>query len=149
MINVATVLEALQQQLIGHASMEGFTIERGVYVNRDPSVAPWCGIYKASLDYDPATIGEGSRAWKGTLNVTLVVQDNSLANGEEADVRLEEAIKNTLNAVYSNKKLSGNVDMLVSSSIDYSYVNIEEMSTLAFQEARITLTYNVRTNYNV
>ena len=145
LLNPAQVTEALVRQIGEHPDVFGYfkAVERAEYVNKDPARTPWCGVYKTAVDYSPKVLGHHSKSWVALLTVKLVVQAHA-GTGPETEDELEDAVKRVLSAVLSDLTSAGQVEMLKSLAVEYSYDETES-NTLDFQWAFITLTYETRT----
>ena len=145
LLNPAAVTAALVRQIGEHPEVHGYfkAVERGEYTNRVPARTPWCGVYKTNLDYVPRVLGHHPRTWEATLTVKLVVQAHE-ATGEETEDALEDAIKRVLTAVLSDLTALGEVEMLKSMAVEYSYDETQS-ETLDFQWAFVTLNFETRT----
>lgn len=152
MINTATVTAAVVAQL--KAGLPAQTdagldyrdalITRREYVNRNPGLTPWIGVYPRRRSLAPRTLGNTATMWQATFEITVVVQATSRRSGEGAEDLLEEYHADVLAALESDRTLGGTVDMIVGYQTEYSYVETESES-LFFQEALITLTAEAKT----
>lgn len=144
MKNINEVLKALTLQLESNAVLtsKGYNIKQGDYINRDPDIEPWVGIYKGKRNYTPGTLGHDLLQWDVSIIITLVVQAAFYGDGDQCDEKLEERTKEVLDAVNGDPTIGGNVDMLNAIEIEQSYVR-DDSSTILFQEALINLTYEV------
>ena len=145
-INVSAITSALKTQLTNSAFMTDFVaIERGQIANQEPGNTPWCCIYRSSVEYDPHTLGPASNSWKGIVTLEIVVQAVSMKSEEDAEDTIEAAVTSVLNAIYEDKTISNNVDMLTGLNVDYSFDSNEE-ETMLYQQANIEVQYEVRTS---
>lgn len=141
MLDFSTITASLQATFEADADLTaaGFKIERADYVNMDPNRAPWLGIYRTRIQYNPRTLGRGPNAWQGVLTLRLLIQATHLESGEACEARLEGYIKNTLDAVWEDPTWSSVVDMVTGLDVEYSYKE-DESGTIWFQWAMVTIT---------
>lgn len=145
-INVATISNALKTQLENSSFMTDFVaIERGQIANQEPAHTPWCCIYRSSVEYDPHTLGPAVNAWKGIVEFVIVVQAAAMTGGSDAEDTIEAAVKNVMDALFEDKTINNNVDMLTGLNVDYNFDSNEE-ETMIYQQADITVQYEVRTS---
>lgn len=145
LINTAELTDKLVKLIAEHPEViaGGFKeIVRGEYVNKDPAQTPWCGVYRTEVRYEPKVLGHHSRSWQALLTVKLVVQAHA-ATGAAAEDACEDAVQRVMAAVLSDLTVYTKVEMLKNVSIEYSYDETTS-STLDFQWAFITLTYETR-----
>jgi len=126
------------------AAMTSHTVERADYVNMDPHRAPWIGVYRTRVKYDPRTLGRNAASWNGTVVIRLMVQQTSMISGEDCENQLEANIASVLAAVWSDETWESTVDMVTGMEIEYSYKE-HELESIYFQWALITLTAEVST----
>lgn len=145
MINTADITKEIVRTLVEHSEISGHfqDVERGEYVNKDPSRTPWVGVYRTKVGYVPKVLGQHSLSWQALLTVKLVVQAHA-ATGPESEDACENAVQRVMTAMLENLSLSGKVGTLKSVDVEYSYDETES-STLDFQWAFITLIYETRT----
>lgn len=145
MLNVADVTSALLMQIRDHAEINGVfkAVERGEYVNKDPAITPWCGVYRMNIKYEPRQLGHHARTWRGLLHVILIVQAHA-PTGEQAEDDLEDSVQRVMTAVLSDLTIGGTVEMLNSCEITYSYDETAS-ETVDYQWAFINLIYETRT----
>ena len=112
MINAATITKAMQTLLIA-ALPSTYKVERGVYVNMDADYVPWVGVYRGSLVYDPATLGNASSSWRAEFTIKLIIQaSNANESAENTEDDLETYLKAVLDAVMADKTIGGTVAMV-------------------------------------
>ena len=147
LINVAEITEALYAQLKADAATAALfnTIARGTYVNQDANATPWIGVYRAKVEYDPATLGTRISQWRARVKLRLVIQATSIIGGDVAQDAIEAAAATALDAVFADKTLGGAVDMLVGMDTTYSYQESEQ-ETMLFQQMDVELEFEVRTS---
>lgn len=144
MINIAAFTEDLRTALKEAPTLSDVkAVERGEYLNRDPAVTPWIGVYRTAADYTPRALGKHSKSWSGDITVKLVLQVYS-ENGEKAEDDLENLIRLTMDVVFSDLQVNSNVSTLKRVAVQYSYEETESQ-TMNYQWAFITLTYEART----
>lgn len=148
MINVSNVTQALKTILNDNVNIKEFLkgeVVVGEFVNADPNQAPWIGIYRGDVRYEPRTLGRGSDEWQATLSLRILVQNTHLSSGEECEKGLEGYVKHVLDAVWSDPTISNTVDMVNGFNIEYTYSEIDRRS-LHFQSAVITVELEVKTS---
>jgi len=146
MINAATITRAMETLLRADATVGGYTIERGEYVNMDMDRVPWVGIYRGDMVYDVQTLGRGANNWKAEFPIKVIVQSaTSKGNANDAEDDLEEYIRAVLDAVVLDKTIGGTVAMVTGITIEYSF-NETESETVYFQNAEISILTEVRTS---
>lgn len=145
LLNTADVTAALVDLLNSHPDTMGYlkNIERGEYVNKDPALTPWCGVYRTEINYEPRQLGHHARTWLSLLTVKLVVQAHA-GTGPDTEDELENTVQRVMTAVLSDLTIGGTVEMLKKMNIQYSYDETNS-STLDFQWAFIELVYETRT----
>ena len=144
MINITNITKALQTIFTDAVSIQDFAaIERGNIPNRDMSHTPWLGIYRRKVEYDPFSIG-GSRSWKAQVEIGILLQVASFADGEDVEDKLEAQLQNVQEVLLANKKVNSTVDQLIGMSVEY-FFNDEDDESYTFQQAEIVVTYEVRT----
>lgn len=146
MIDASKITKQIKDTLLADVNVaENFNgrIYRNVFVNEDPNFTPWLGIYRNDKDYSPWTTGS-RRNWKGLIKVRLVLQVASLQDGEDAETLQEALEKKVLDCIHNNKRLNGEVDMLVDCNISYAFATTT--SGVLMTNANIDLTYEVRTD---
>ena len=144
MISIDSISTAFTSQLNNDADVRGITeVSAGEYVNVDINRAPWIGVYRGGVKYEPRTLGYNN--WEATPSIKVVVQSNSLNSGAECQERLEEYIQKIIVAINLDKTLSNNVEMLNSIAVDYGFIETDR-SSLYFQSAIITFEFEVATS---
>lgn len=112
----------------------GFRIRRSEYVNMNPDLTPWLGIYSASETYTPRTLGVSTVSQRGTQDVRLVVQASHLKSGSKCEDRLREYIDAVLAVLF--RRLERYAVQNV--SVEWRYQETESDS-IAFQWAIMTV----------
>ena len=146
--NVAEVTAALVEQIKNHPGCIGVfsDVQRGEYINKEPGLTPWCGIYRESVSFEPWSLGNHSRSLKCTVVVNLVIQASG-KDGPDTEDKLEDAISRVMKALQSDLTVRNTVDMIKLSSILYSYEETKSES-IDFQWAFLTLNLETRTGVN-
>jgi len=147
MINVSDITKALKAQLENDAALiknDITNIKRSEYVNYNPDLCPWVGIYKETSSTETASLGRHSTSWKSTINFNIVIQASDLGSGEKCEDKLDKYIKLIKEAIWDDSTINGTVQMINSFNIDYSYEMTEE-DTIHFQWAILKLTVEART----
>ena len=144
MINIADLSAATVTLLRNNPTLSDVKeIERGEYANRDAARAPWIGVYRSDVSYEPRALGNHNRSWLATVTQKLIVQVYS-GTGEAAEDELEDLVSRVMAALLGDLTLRNYVEMLRSLKIQYSYDETDG-SSMDFQWAFITLTYEART----
>jgi len=150
MIDVGTITASLEASFKASSTLaaHGFnsqTIQRGDFVNKDPHRAPWLGIYRTRVAYDPRSLGRGNNcAWETTVTLRLLVQATHLQSGSACEDRLEDYIKDVLDVVWADPTWTNTVDMVEAFDVEYSYKE-DDTASIYFQWAMITITAKVST----
>lgn len=150
MINLATITASLLSSLQADATLAslGFRtagIVRGDYVNKDPSLAPWLGLYRTMVDYSPRCLGtKNPGSWEGKITIRMLVQASTTQGGDACEDLLESYVKAALDAVWADPTWSNVVDMVTALNVEYSYKE-DDTSTIYFQWAMVTITAEVST----
>lgn len=148
-INTSVITKKLLDILRSHPSLQDIkSILRSDFVNDNPDLAPWIGIYRTRMSYEPRTLGKGfSSNWQGILEIQILVQEVSYGTGEETEVLLEDLVQKIMHILFLNDTIGGTVDMIVRFGWEYQFQpNMEEESSKAFfQMGILTLTSEVAT----
>jgi len=145
MLNINDIVVALTQQIATDSAVLAgdYRVEQSTYINMDPDMTPWIGVYKGPVNYAPGSLGRHAQSWEATLKLTIIVQ---AAHGGDAAVcseRLAQYEQTVLDAVWSDPTLGGLVDMITGLDIEYSYNNTES-ETMYHQQSIITVTAEAR-----
>lgn len=141
---VSDMTKAIETAFRTDPTFNAWVIERSEYVNENPSLCPWLGIYRAGIDYSPETLGNGPDYWTGEATIRLVVQASDYENGAAAEDALEAQVSDVVNKMFSDTTIRETVDMITGVNVTYSYRS-EEETTMFFQAAIIELTMEVST----
>ena len=145
MINIATVMKQVQDWIKASQDFQGWTVERSEFINEDPGRAAksgWIGIYRRSVDYDPANLAKNTSNYDGTMDFTVVVQKSNAYSGEKCEDELEDAVNKLLDRMIQIPKTY--IYHFSGVSVDYTYLETER-KTMYFQGALITFTAEVST----
>ena len=127
MINFKTILRGVEKVL--RDNLTGYTITRNEPRNQDPDTAAkgsgWIGIYRGKLGYSSYAIG--GTPWMVEVETKIEIQCASMASGEDAEDRLQDAETEVLTVLNANKKLNNTVDMTNGYDIEYEYNDLEEV----------------------
>ena len=145
MLNASDITKAVEQAFLSDPLFKEFTVERGEFVNENPAICPWLGIYRKDIDYTPETLGGGSDYWTAIMTLTLVVQATNYSSGAECEDDLEKLVTDVIDKIFSDTTLRNTIDMVNSLKVSYSYVADDE-ETLFFQSALIDMTLEVSTS---
>ena len=144
MLKVNTITKAVVTAFQNDPEFSKFTIERSEFVNENPSVCPWIGIYRGGIDYDPETLGQGPDYWTGIMTLRLIVQAANFNSGQDAEDDLEGYVETVISKIIEDTTIRASVDMVNDIKVTYSYV-AEEEETIYFQAAMIEMTLEVST----
>ena len=113
MIHVNSIAHSLFTTLASDSTLvdSGFTVQLSAPFPTDPGLTPWVGVYADDVTFDPWRLG-GPQPWKAEILLMVVVQEQSLAGGLDANDRLHRALFPVLAAVNSNKNLDGTVRII-------------------------------------
>ena len=148
MINFHTITKAIRTQLANDAAVSAFMnreITIGEYINVDPDIVPWMGIYRGKVTYTPRTLGVNASSWEATPQVRIIVQATSFKSGEDCELLLEDYVEKTIDAIWADPTIGNTVDMLVGYEVEYGY-NETDRETIYFQSAIITLDLEAKTS---
>lgn len=145
MINLSTITKALQSQLNNSKALAGIPVERSEYVNMSSDRAPWIGIYKAGIDYDPNCLGRNDSSWKASVDIEIAAQQTSYGTGEDCEDKLEKLVMDILDAVWSDSTIGGTVDHVIGLSAEYGSLDPQKSETMYFQEAILSIKLEVDT----
>ena len=144
MLLASDISKAIEEAFRADPTFNEYVIERSEYVNENPSLCPWLGIYRGGIDYAPETLGDGPEYWTGEMVMRLIVQASDYNSGAEAEDKLEAQVRDVINKMFVDKTIRGSVDIINSVRVTYSYV-AEDEATMFFQAAIIELTLEVST----
>jgi len=125
-------------------AVPNLTISRAAPLNADPGLAPWLGIYRRGVVYEPRQLGNGltARNWRAVITADVALQVVG-KDGPSAEASLEVFVQAALAAVERDRTLGGMVLTIDSYEVGYAYQE-DQTSTLAFQMATITLKAEIR-----
>lgn len=145
MINFKDLTKALEEQVKNYnTSAQPYIIVRNKSENKDPSIAAngWVGIYRDSLNYEPHSTGD--TPWLAEPIIRIEIQSASFSNEEDCEKRLDDIVTFVMEALESDRTISGNVAMITGYSIEYDDNFMTEQIQTFFQFATITITCEVR-----
>ena len=142
MINVSTIMSQIKEWFEDDPNLDGFTIERGEFVNEDAGRAAqgWIGLYRKSVDYDPRNLGVAPNNYSAELNFLVYVQRSVMSSGQDSEDCLEEDLKNVLDRLVQIPKTY--IDHFSDLTVDYTYQETDR-KTMYFQGAMISVTAEV------
>lgn len=136
MINFKDITQGVEKLL--NDNLQGYTIVRNEERNVAPSIATqgkgWIGIYRGSLEYETARIG--NVPWSVFIDIIVEVQVADMRSGADAEDKLQDAELEVLNVLVSDKKLNATVEQTHGYSIEYEY-NADE--DIYFHSSLITI----------
>jgi len=145
MIKVNTITKAVETMFRTDPEFNTFTIERSDWVNENPSVCPWLGIYRGNIDYNPETLGNGPDYWTGLMTLRLVVQAANYESGAASEDELETYVEAVISKILTDTTLRGVVDMVNEVNVTYTYL-AEQEDSLFYQAALIEMKLEVSTS---
>lgn len=143
MINLSTVTKAVEALFKDAPTLKTYTVVRGKYINDDPGISKWIGIYKGSIKSRPKTIGRGVAGFKSEMTIKIIVQAYGVVHTIDIDSLLDERIDLVTDVIDENKNLGGTVDSVVGYDVEYRYSEGDDI-TMAFQLAIITISMEKR-----
>lgn len=145
MIKFNEIMDAVEQAIKNNPDIktQDFTVTRSQYVNSDPALVPWVGIYRNAISYDPHAMGRGARNWLSTVMVDIMVQSYDVDSGAEAELKLEEHTDLILEILEADRTLGGKVQQITGYELTY-LVDENMTSDTYFQMVKITVTMEVR-----
>lgn len=142
-VTTELVSQLLNNSVIAQMGFNGNNITRSNYLNTDPDLAPWIGIYKNGIAYDPATLGKHGTSFKASLDLRIVVQVSG-AVPETVEDELEDLTMKVMDAIWADPTIGGKVLMVKGFDIQYSFRDTETVDQY-FQWAIVSLKLEVRT----
>lgn len=125
-----------------------YKITRGQWLNRNPALTPWIGLYPASQGDQPGFIANLTNPWQSTVRIYAVVQTSTAIahanDGATAQDLMEEAVAAVNAALLADLTLNGTVRHIVGQDAEYRFIDPEQARGQMFAEARITLTCETR-----
>ncbi len=149
MINRADITKAivaLLEDQLPPATDDGkpYQVERANFAEMNPEAAPWIGVYRDGVEYDPATIASGGRNLKGELVFRVIVLAASYKDGADAEDLLCEYETDVLNALKTDFTLGGTVDQVTGLTVEDGF-NEFDSETLRVQYSMISIQCEKRT----
>lgn len=151
MLNIAKITIAVAEQLRRNPGVlqligDPQRIVRAEYVNRDPANAPWIGVYRQPIDFDPRTLGNGAKNWLAKTSVVIVCQTHA-DGGEKSEDALASLVDAVLDAIVDNLHFNYDgaerVEMITGLKVEWDYQKTET-ETLDFQQANIVVEFENR-----
>ncbi len=147
-VNVSDITKAIHQLILDDSDLqellEASHVVRSGFVNVNPGLTPWAGVYKASVEYVPRSLGQHSGTWQLLVNTQVLLQVFSADTGEDAEDKLEELIQKLMHLIFENLTLKDTVDMTLGFKVEYRFLEGEN-ETSYFQMAMVTINSEVRT----
>lgn len=142
--DLGNINAAIEQAFKDSSHFQGWTIERGTFVNNSPDLCPWLGVYRRDVRYETLNLGKNTpTAWEGVATMALILQQAGY-DGAEVEDKLEDDIKQALLTVLNADFVVEYVDRVISVTINYSYRDEEaEQESYHFQSAFIEVTLEV------
>lgn len=143
MININDITAAIETLLKGN--LTGYKIQRNIRRNIDPNLAGdnngWIGIYKNTINYEPATIG--SRPWKAAVKIDIEIQYASFGGDNTlVEKKLGEGEAGILAVLETDRTIGGTVAMITGYDIAYD-IN-EASDEICYQAVTITVEAQTR-----
>jgi hypothetical protein len=141
LFSIAELTGAIKEAIDADIRFDGMTVEVAEWLNRDADVAHrgWIGIYRQSVDYDPHTLGRGTKSWLGTFEIKIILQACDYRSGYQCEVLIEERIKSLLDIIFESTFIRSHVQMINSVNVATGFVDIEDVPSAYFQESTITI----------
>ncbi len=147
-VNVSTITNAVYELILDDLELqellEASHVVRSGFVNVNPGLTPWAGVYKSSVEYTPRSLGQHSGTWQLTVGTQVLLQVFSADTGEDAENKLEDLIQKLMRLIFDNLTLKGTVDMTLGFNVEYRFLEGEN-ETSYFQMAMVTINSEVRT----
>lgn len=134
-VNISSTTKKLLDILQLHPDLQGVkSILRSDFVNDNSDLAPWIGIYRTKMTYEPRTLGKGfTSTWQGILEIQILIQEVSYDNGEQAEILLENLIQKVMRILFDNDTIGGTVDQIMKFDWEYQFQpSMEEEDSKAF-----------------
>lgn len=150
--NNAKLTQAIEEMLNDAPSLKNINaiVERSEQVNLDSDRAPWFGIYKGEVEYEPYILGDGTniRNYRVLSEPQIIVQAFSTESGANAEDRLEDYIALVYEIIQNDKTLKAMVARVVGYQLSYEYSSRSTPDGVRddffFQQATITVKVEVR-----
>ena len=145
MIKFNEIMDAVEQAINNSPDIktQNFTVTRSQYVNSDPQLVPWIGIYRNAINYNPHAMGRGANNWLSIVMVDIMVQSFDADSGVNAEIKLEEHTDLILEILEADRTLGGKVQQITGYELTY-LVDENMTSDTYFQMVKITVTMEVR-----
>ena len=143
MIFVESISNALFTAIASDSTIvnSGFIVVHEEAFRSDGGLFPWAGVYAGEFIIEPF-LASAAQPWQATIDLDVIVAEQSMGSGNEAAMRLSAAQRLVLTVVNSNKNLDGTVQIITNIAVtpierphdteDTVYANL------------ITLTYEVK-----
>ena len=140
--DLGNINAGIEAAIRGAEYFQGWTIERGVFVNDSPDLTPWCGIYRREVTYETLNLGQNTpTAWEGIATMAVVLQRSGY-DGTAVENELEDDIKQALLVVLTSGFVQDFVDRVINVRVTYNYED-EREDSFNFQSAFIEITLEV------
>jgi len=143
MFRLTTASKALHAALQAAPALQGIPVEHCTPQNVNPDLTPWIGVYPATKEYNPRTIG-GPRNWQCPCEIVVVVQYAAARDPDAAMTELETILEEIEQVIVNDLTISGSVEMVNSLSIQYDFQRTDSQ-TLVFRQAALTVAVELAT----
>lgn len=115
MINVNSSTHAFYTLVSSNQTVvnSGIVVCKNNYINSDPNLTPWVGIYDMGETGDPARMGIGAKNWNGNYQIDVVIQEQAFDNAEDVKNRLNDLKNLIFSVVNCNHSLENTVATLL------------------------------------
>lgn len=134
-LNVATITQALVDQLTASMDLSDATIVRSADRSLDPSDCPWIGVYRMSSSFEQRTLGFGGGVRNQRIRLLVLVEASDMLSGEACEIALEKLLASVIGAILSDTTLGGNVNAL--EQFDVDYLGYQRSGTVYMQTAAL------------
>lgn len=119
-INVATVTQAVLEQLQADPRLTGVTVERSTEVPNGETQDGWVGIYRARIQYPARTLGHSVGYRQQRIGLVIMLQQSVYTSGADCEDLLEALAQKVIGALLSDESFKGTVDTLDEFDVNYS-----------------------------
>lgn len=145
MIQPTLITKALTALLNAEMTIDA-QIHRDAYVNQNPDITPWVGIYRGTQGVEPRSMGGlGCARWEQGVALTIIAQQSMQGDSDGlSSERLDELVDDIFAAIGTDLSIGGTVDIVTGFDVVYSFQE-DDSASLLFQNATITVTAEVKT----
>ena len=147
-LNQSDIIKAVTELLRDAPALDVVkTIDRSEFINDNPELAPWVGVFRVRTKYSPLQLGQHSRSWLAEVSIDIVIQEVSYDSGEAAEVKLEDLVTDIMRVLMDNLTLKDKVDQITGFEQEYIFKpsQDEDSDKFFFQTTVLTIEAEVRT----